>query len=189
MDNFKEWYTERKGKYILFFGFYIIFFVFLAIMIRNADKKEPVEPPKEEEEEKQILTYDITNLINNDYNYEIVVNDNEELITFKGSKNNVDYGSFENKYFLDIYNINQLLKKSKYIEGQNGVITYELSNSELNELLITEKEEGTNKIYVYVNEKNEVGSIILDLSSYLGKVKYEINIKYIIGETNENSFS
>ena len=170
MDNFKEWYTERKGKYILFFGFYIIFFAFLAIMIRSSRNSEPVKIEEDtKEEEKQILTYDITNLINNDYNYEIVVNDNEELTTFKGSKNNIDYANFENKYFLDIYNINQLLKKSKYIDGQNGVITYELANSELNEILVTEKGEGTNKIYVYINEKNEVESIILDLSNYLEK--------------------
>lgn len=189
MDDFKDWYGNRKGKYILFFGFYLIFFVFLAIYLRNSNT-EKVEPKKEEtKQEQKIATYDITNLIENDFKYEIVINDNEELITFNGSKKKTDYGEYANKYFLDIYNINQLLKRSKYISSKENILTYELTNSTLNELLSKEKPDGKNRIDVYVTKDNKVERIVLDLSSFLDKEIYQINIKYIVGDANENSSS
>ena len=189
MDNFKSWYTDKKGKYILFFGFYIVFFIMLSIYIRSA-KQEQEEPKKEEMKvEEKISTYDMTNLINSFYKYEIVINDNEEIITFSGSKDDIDYANFSNKYFLDIYNINQLLKKSKFIENKDNILYYELSNTEINDILFTDKEEGINKIKVSVNDKGEVNRIGMDLSKYMEKEKYEIDITYIIGENNENSAS
>ena len=190
MDNFKSWYKERKGKYILFFGFYFFFFIFLAIYMRaiNNDKKN--NPSKEEAVEKEkITTYSITNLISNDYNYEIVINDNEEIINYSGSKSNIDYANFSNRYFLDFYNINQLLKRSKFIDSKDYVLTYELSNKEINELLLTTKKDGKNKIEVYVNDDTEIERIVFDLSSYLEKDIYQIDIVYTIGENNENSSS
>ena len=185
MDNFKTFYNEKKGKYILFFGFYIIFFIFLAALFRTTNTNKPKEENKETVVEK-ITTYDISNLINNDYQYTIVVKDNEEEINFSGTKNNIDYANFENKYFLDIYNINQLLKKSKLVKSENNTLTYELSNQEINEILLTNKENGVNKIDVIVNDKTEINKISFDLSNYLGKDVYQITINYIVGEENEN---
>ena len=192
MDNFKDWYGNRKGKYILFFGFYIVFFIVLGILLRNANYNKKDEPKKEEtkEEEKKVEnkgTYDITNLVNNDFKYEITINDNEEIIKFTGSKTKVDYMEFTNKYFLDIYNINQLLKKSKFVERKGNLLSYELLNSEINEVLLTDKEEGINRISLYVNDNNEVKRIVLDLTGYLYKTIYEIDINYIVGDNNENS--
>ena len=55
----------------------------------------------------------------------------DESITFEGTKDNIDYANYKNKYFLDIYNVNQLLKRSKYIDTIDGtVLKYELNNSE-----------------------------------------------------------
>ena len=189
MDDFKDWYGNRKGKYILFFGFYLIFFIVLAIYLRseNYEKKEPKK--EETKQEEKITTYDITNLIENDFKYEIVINDNEELTTFNGSKEKVDYGEYANKYFLDIYNINQLLKKSKYVDSKENILTYELTNATLNELLSKEKSDGNNRIDVYVTKDNKVERIVLDLSSFLDKEIYQINIKYTVGDLNENSSS
>lgn len=188
MDNFKNWYTDRKGKYILFFGFYLFFFIFLSIYMRNLNNNQneeiSVEPTP-----MIITTYDISNLINNDYNYAIEILDNEKTITFSGSKNNVDYANFDNKYFFDIYNINQLLKRSKLINSENNILTYELENKELNDILLTNQNDGVNTISVYVNDKAEVIKIVIDLSNYLNKDKYEITINYEMGESNENSSS
>jgi hypothetical protein len=190
MDKFKTFYNEKKGKYILFFGFYLIFFIFLAIYLRTVranNPKEEVKPANEVVE--KITTYDISNLTNNDYLYNIEILDNEEIITFTGKKSNVDYANYPNKYFLDIYNINQLLKRSKLINTENNVLTYELPNKEINDILLTNKPEAVNLINVYVNDKSEISKINLDLSKYMEKENYQIMIDYTVGDSNENSSS
>lgn len=191
MDGFKTFYNDKKGKYILFFGFYLIFFIFLAIYIRTIRENKPVEKPKEEVA-SQITTYDISNLINNDYKYMIKVIDydenSDESITFEGTKDNIDYANYKNKYFLDIYNVNQLLKRSKYIDTIDGtVLKYELNNSEINDILLTQKPEGINQIEVYVNEETKVQEIILDLSNYFEKEFFRIEMFYTEVDNNENS--
>ena len=190
MDDFKNWYGEKKGKYVLFFGFYLIFFIFLAIYIRTIKSDKPKEEKKEETvQEEKITTYNISNLINNDYSYTIEIIDNDDTIVFNGTKSNVDYANYEYKYFLDIYNINQLLKRSRLVNSENYVLNYELQNKEINDILLTEIKDGSNKIEVYVNEKTFVNKIIIDLSNYLEKDQYQITINYIVGEENENSSS
>ena len=188
MDKYKDWYNNRKGKMILFFGFYLIFFIFLGIYIRNLNANKQIDSKKDETKiEEKITSYDISNLINHDYSYNINIIDNSETITFNGTKSNIDYGNYANKYFLDIYNINQLLKKSKFIDSKDLVLSYELNNSEINDILLTKKESGINKISVYVNEKTEVKKIVMDLSKYMEKERFEITITYLVGEDNENS--
>ena len=187
VDGFKTFYNDKKGKYILFFGFYLIFFIFLAFYIRSMNANLPKEEPKETP--VIITTYDISNLINNDYKYNIKINDDGEEVEFNGTKSNIDYANYSNKYFLDIYNINQLLKRSKQISSENNILTYELPNSEINDILLTNREEGINKIEVYVSNKGEIEKIDFDLSSYLNKEKYEIMINYTVGEKDENSSS
>ena len=186
MDNFKEWYGERKGKYILFFGFYLIFFIFLAVYMRSIRSNEV---PEVIDEPKVITTYDISNLVNNDYQYAIEINDNNEIIKFSGTKSNIDYANFENKYFLDIYNINQLLKRSKLINSENYVLTYELLNKDIDDILLTNSLDRANEIMVYVNEDGKVEKINLNLAMYMNKDNYQILIDYNIGEDNEDSSS
>lgn len=191
MENFKNWYGEKKGKYILFFGFYLVFFIFLAIYLRTIRNDKPVEKTKEEVVEK-ITTYDISDLINNDYKYMIKIIDydenSDESITFEGTKDNIDYANYKNKYFLDIYNVNQLLKRSKYIDTIDGtVLKYELNNSEINDVLLTQKPEGINKIEVYINEETKVQEIVLDLSNYFEKEFFHIEMFYTEVDNNENS--
>ena len=186
-NKFKFFYNERNGKMILFFGFYLIFFIFLGTFLRNINNNQTPTPNKEEK--KEITTYDLNKIVNSDYQYEIIILDNEEEINFKGSKDNIDYENYENKYFLDIYNINQLIKKSKFKESKDNVLTYELPNKEINDILLTEKDDGINTIYVSVNDDTIVNKITLDLAKYLEKDKYVITISYLIGEEDENSIS
>ena len=190
MNKFKEFYTEKNGKMILFFGFYLIFFIFLAIYMRkiNAYKKTENKTNNTQIEEK-ITTYSINNLISNDYSYSISIIDNSEMIRFAGTKNNIDYGNYEHKYFLDIYNINQLIKRSKLVDSNTNMLSYELANKELNDILLTQKTDNTNKIDVYVNSVGEVNKIVLDITRYLEKDNYQITINYMWGDNNENSIS
>ncbi len=189
MNKFKVFYYEKNGKMILFFGFYLVFFIFLGIYMRNLKANNQIEEKENIQVEEKITTYSISNLINNDYSYTIDITDNNEIIKFMGTKNNIDYGNYEYKYFLDIYNINQLLKRSKLVNSNNQVLSYELENKELNDILVTEKNDGTNTIEVYVNRKTEVLKIVLNLTNYLEKDNYQIIINYTWGEINENSVS
>ena len=187
MEGFKTFYNEKNGKYILFFGFYLIFFIFVSLYMRANDNKKVVD--ETEGSNTVITTYDISKLTNDDYSYNIEVVDDDKTITFSGTKNNVDYGNFDNKYFLDIYNINQLIKKSKLLETKDNVLTYELDNKDIDEILLTNKGEGSSKILVTVNDDTTVKEIDIDLASYLDKKTYTIKINYDLGDNNENSSS
>lgn len=189
MDGFKDFYNNKNGKMILFFGFYLIFFIFLAFYMKSLNDNKTSVPKDEIKQEETITTYDLSYLINNDYVYNIVITDNDDVITFNGTKNNIDYGNYSNKYFLDIYNINQLLKRSRLIGSKDLVLSYELLNSEINDILLTNKENGINKIDVLVNKTSQVEKITMDLSKYMEKEKYLVVISYKQGEQNENSVS
>jgi hypothetical protein len=189
MDNFKKWYKERKGKYILFFGFYLIFFIFFGIYMSSSNNNKPPKNEEKETTNEIIKTYNLSHLINNNYRYTIEIIDNYETIYFNGTKNNVDYANYPNKYFLDIYNINQLLKRSDYVNSNSNILEYKLANKEINDILLTDKQDEYNKILVYVNDKSEVEKIVLDLSNYLEKEMYQITINYMVGESNEASSS
>ena len=188
MDKFKVFYNEKNGKMILFFGFYLIFFIFLGIYIRNIQSNKPENNTSENQVEEKITSYNMSNLINNDYSYNINITDGSDTLTFKGTKNNVDYANYPDKYFLDIYNINQLLKKSKFIDSENRVLSYEINSSELNDILLTNKPLGVNKIYVHVNKDAMVQKIVMDLTSYMEK-EFIITIDYSVGGENENNIS
>lgn len=184
MKEFKTWYSEKKGKYILFFGFYLIFFGALGLYLRSANA---IIPDEETEVETEITTYDISELINNDFEYSIEINDDYEIVNFHGTKNNIDYANYPNKYFLDIYNINQLLKRSKLAKSEKYVLTYELQNSEIDDILLTNSSDDYNEVFVYVKKDAKVESIVLNLTSYFNKEIYTITINYNMGEENENS--
>lgn len=188
MDNFKTFYNEKNGKMILFFGFYLIFFIFLGFYMRGLNNERKANETKNEPVvQEKITSYDISGLVNSDYTYNINVYDNEDTINFTGTKDNIDYANYQYKYFFDIYNVNQLLKKSKFSGSEGYVLSYELDNSELNNILLTQKNDGTNKIDVMVNAKTEVRKITMDLSNYVEKEKYTIIITYTVGDENENS--
>ena len=169
INAFKDFYLNKGGKTIIFFGFYLIFFGTLAIMLNN---NKSVVPSSDEVNSN---TYSISK-ISSDYNYEIEIQDNNEIIHYQGTKNNIDYENNENKYFFDLFNINQLVKKSKYLNNDDG-LNYELYNNQLNELFNTEKADGINKIKIITDSKGNLIGVNLDLSSYLEK-EYKVKIKY-----------
>ena len=99
MDNFKTWYKERKGKYILFFGFYLIFFIFFGVYIGSSNNNKPPKNEEKETTQETIKTYNLSNLINNNYRYTVDITDNYEIVNFTGTKDNIDYDNYEYKYF------------------------------------------------------------------------------------------
>ena len=180
-QKFKEFYQSKRGRAILFFGFYLIFFLVLTIAFKNAsnmDNKNKVNNTNKESEIKENASlYSMKNLLDNNFNYNIEVVDDDKIETFTGTKNNVDYNNFDNKYFFDIYNLNQLIKKSKFIKTEENVYYYEIENDTLNSILNVEKENGINKINVYASN-SQVEKITLDLSEFMEKENYRIAISY-----------
>ena len=183
MKNLKEKLDNNKTlKYSLFFGFYLIFFILLFIYMRNNNFVSDTKEEKEEVKEEININNPLNKLLNNNFNYEIIIKDDHQVITFNGLKDNPDYNDYEYKYFLDIYNINQLIKRSKLIRDDNNSINYEISNLEISGILNTIKEEGINNIDINIIEGN-ITEINLDLHNYLDKEEFIINYK--IGDNNE----
>ena len=178
----KEFYQSKRGKAILFFGFYFIFFLILAICLRNNqinsnENNKPVE-------KQPSNYYNLNKIINSNYEYNFIVNDNNNVYHFHGTKKENDYDSFDNKYFFDLFNLNQLIKKSKLVKNENNLLTYELSNSTLNNLLMNNQEEGVNTIQVYVNDYSDVNRIVLDLKSFMQQEKYLLDLTFKVGDEN-----
>ena len=183
MKNFKEFYQSSRGKAILFFGFYLVFFIFLAFYLQKLNEKVEVEEEKKSNQEIVNKVYNIKDLYNYNFDYEFIISDNGDETRFSGTREKVDYEDFANKYFLIFTNINQLIKKSKLVSKIDNMESYEITNETLNELLETTKENGINKITEIDDEKKV--QIILDLSSFMEKESYVIKLNYMVGGNNE----
>ncbi len=179
---------NNKLKASLFFGFYFFFFLFLVIYIRNNNITFNNNDNKNNndsiEENKVIKKYSI-DYLDNDFEYEFIINDNDEVIKYKGTKNNIDYEDYEYKYFLNIYNINQIIKNSKFLSNENNILNYEISNVTLSELYDKEITDGISKINVYVNDNKNLEKVILDLSTFINKDKYIITLNYKVVDKSE----
>jgi hypothetical protein len=182
MKKLKEFYQSKRGKSILFFGFYLIFFVLLIFYFqRIQEKSESIKIPNNEHETAKVYT--IKDLYNQDFTYEFIINDNGVITKFVGNQETIDYKDFEYQYFLSFININQLMKKSKMVSKNDNDVTYEITNDTLNELLETSRNTGVNVIKEQDREKGVV--ITLDLSSYMEKQGYVITLNYMVGDNSE----
>lgn len=183
-QKLKAFYQSKRGKSICFFGFYLIFFLVLAIILNNNQNRLNNQKNNKEEVNNQQINnnYNISNLINSNYNYQFLVYDNDITYKFSGSKNNIDYMDFDNKYFFDLYNINQLIKKSKFVKREQNILMYELNNSVLNDLLIQERRDGINKINIYLKTNGDIEKFIFDLSQFMQKDKYILELNYKVGD-------
>ena len=168
MDKFKKFYQSKRGRAICFFTFYLFFFIFVFMYI-NSNKVEDVNKVSQE-----MIT--ISDVLNTNYEYDIKINDEGNIINYKGNNRKKDYEDYEYKYFLELVNINKLIKKGKVVSKSELAYNYEISNSVIDEILDTETLEGINIINVE-NKENEV-NITLDLHEYLEKNIYNIEIRY-----------
>ena len=171
---------NKKIKASIFFIFYFFFFLILSIYIKN----NGVVPEKKEPVKEIVKTYSIDYLKDNNYNYEFII-DSDKKIKFNGTKTTIDYEDYPYKYFFDIYNINQIIKNSKYLNAEDNVLNYEVKNETLSLLSGIDYNDGLSKIKIYVNEKKDLEKVILDLASFFNKDEYTITLNYKVGENNE----
>lgn len=176
MSNIKKFIKTKRGKSILFFGFYLVFFVILAILMKNNINKETIQDNKK----LQNNLWTINRVINlDDYLYKVEINDNGNTeIKYEARKNELsnDLEKNEMDYFLDIYNINKLIKNSKLIESLDNKTTYMITNTKLNEILSEMQEDGEN--IIIVENSNKSLSIQMDLHEFMKKNEYIIKIEY-----------
>ena len=180
----------KRKKMIVFFGFYIIFFIFLFIWLKSNNVENTNTPIDEETS----FTYKTDLIENNNYTYVYEIEENENVNTIRGIRDDENYevSEYKYKYFLDIYNIKKLIKNSKYlykIDNNNEIsYKYEIDNKTISNLLQNSKEieNGVNNILVYVDNNDNVYKIELDLSSYMVSIneytKYHLTLYYGIGE-------
>lgn len=196
-DKFKAFYQSRYGKMTLFFGFYFFFFLFLIsnININNKTNQNNSDTNINENNgnnsnvsEPTTWKFDI--LLNDYYTYNYYINENGNNISFNGRLNETNQivEEYQYNYFLNLYNINQIIKKSKYLERielDNGYqYNYEVSNKSLGELLEIDGNFSNlfNKIVIYTNNNLIVSKIDLDLGSYMQELnnynEYKITLQY-----------
>ena len=180
----------KRKKMIVFFGFYLIFFIFLFIWLKSNNVENTNTPIDEETS----FTYKTDLIENNNYTYVYEIEENENVNTIRGIRDDENYevSEYKYKYFLDIYNIKKLIKNSKYlykIDNNNEIsYKYEIDNKTISNLLQNSKEieNGINNILVYVDNNDNVYKIELDLSSYMVSIneytKYHLTLYYGIGE-------
>ncbi len=194
IEFIKETYNKPKGKAILFFLGYFVFFVVIMIVARvgtphplNADDYEKGNP----------YEYSIDNLLSENYNYTYTVSCGENKYIYNGKKdgtdemfifNEVDYyrnsnGYFNNKsgsfvkgespfkyeYFMKLENINDLFTNSYYVSKT----MFDDKRQSYNFLI------STNTINKLVDNKDtdiddEANSLILgtDKDGYVNKIEF-----------------
>lgn len=170
MKRIKE---NKTLKYSLFFGFYLIFFIFLGFYLNRMDNKINSQTQEEKTGE-----YSLTALMDNSYQVEI--KEAEKRIVYNAS--DLESRSDSYAYFGNIYNVNQLIKKSRFVEEKDHTLYFLLNNKELNTLLNTEIEEKDNEIKLLVNDERVVKEISLSLDNYYGQA-----ISIILKDSEEKS--
>ncbi len=136
----KELYKRPKGKAILFFGGYLLFFIVLMIVVRVVS---PNTTKSEDYEKGNVYDYSISNLVNGNYKYTYTITCDNKKSEYVGKSDGkdemfiydkVDYyrnseGFYNNKsgtfiksdnpfkyyYFLQLDNINDIYGSAYYV--------------------------------------------------------------------------
>lgn len=182
-DKVKEFLQSKIGRHTIFFGFYLIFFILVLLLVKNLNTS--FEEKNKKNENPSQVHYQIDCLNNNSYLYEYeIIYDNEKIV-FKGIKGDNDFREFPHAHFLNIYNLNQILKNAKIVETNTNMLMYEIGNQELNDLYQENEiiNDNINTIKVFVDTNYCLKSFEMDLSNYIEDFSsYQIKGKYEVIE-------
>lgn len=193
MEEIKKiinYFKTKKGKSISFFGFYLIFFIFLAIYINanNLPSKTYEENKKEEVSNNQSY-YETINLEKSNYLYKITIQENDELEILNGTKEQKE--SIVNyKYYklIDLNEIKRIIKNAKYLSksiysANTYKVNYEIKTKTLMDLFENENnDESLNNIVLTVNENNDLINIEMELSNYMHSFNQDIELYKVLIE-------
>ena len=180
IDNFKDLKESKNGKPSLFFGFYVLFFIILVVVIKFGGNKEYLH---QEYEKGSVSQFDSSLLLGKNYFYDYKINIDGELHDYYG-KRNQDVESFKynnSEYYRngDDYFINNDL----WVKSENPYLFYEiievdnmsiiLNNSTL---LSNETSDDGKVIYKYAISTNTINKLIYNLETDFDEVPNEIEI-------------
>lgn len=195
INNFKEFKKKPNSNAIMFFGFYIIFFVILFMVIGIKGDRNSLF---QEYEKGNKGYFNNTGVMSKNYFYDYKIylngvlydyygrrNDNIEVFKF----NNNDYYRDGNEYYLnnivvdnpyifyemiDVDNFNNIFSNAYYnskTEYEDGRVDYNylISSNSLNKLLYdvdTDFEEVPNNIVFSTDDENNLNKIVYNLDNY-----------------------
>jgi len=171
LDSIKELMKTPRGRAIMFFGVYFVFFLILTLVARNST---PVNPKTREYEKGNPYHFSIQNIVGKNYNFCYEINIDDKVVTYKGSrykdlelfqmsdgvssidyyrdhdnylnKNNQLWLKADNPYqynkFMDIENISNVLLKATYVSKTNYESGMEVYNFLVSSATLVELLEG-----------------------------------------------
>lgn len=190
----KELRKTPRGKGILFFSFYLVFFLILAIAARVIPNNPVLN--NEDTEDEDIIS--ITKVNGYNYNYKYTIDVDNNIITVEGKKNNdeeefiytlngIDFNYYKSgtlfysndlevdrpMYLNIIDNIDLLLHDASYdsvVNYKSGkqVLRYQISSSTISSIINNKDldiEEVPNEIRVTMNNEN-IDEVELVFNSY-----------------------
>ena len=207
LEKIKEFLQIKSVRTTLFFGFYFFFFLFLFLNFdidsldtnKNNSSNNQTQTGNQDNSQNgnvnnQINSiWEFNTLIKDNYGYTYTINENGESIIFNGrvSEPNTLINNYQYNYFLNLYNINQITKKSKFINKnlfKDGYqFNYEISNKILGELLENSNvlEDKQNTITIYTNSNMVINKIELELTNLMQELNNYNNYKIVLEYENK----
>ena len=197
LKKIKEMSKDSKGKAILFFGGYVIFFIILMIFVRVIT---PDTTKSEDYEKGNPYDYSISNLVAGNYNYVYTIKCDNTKLEYNGKSdgkdeififNDVDYyknstGYYSNKsgsfakvdnplkynYFFELENINDIFTKAYYLSKTE----YDNNKQEYKYLI------STNTLVELIDNKNidisdDANKVMLgtDTDGYVNRLEFDLD--------------
>ena len=185
VKQIKKMKKDPKGRAVLFFGFYLLFFIFVILFVRFSSRNHTVSS---DYEKGSSVGGQISALLLDNYRYEYQVIVDDHPIVFQGEKNlDEEMFSYQNHTYY-VYGENCFVENGTWIKVEHPNIFSTFLNSRTIASLLeyayfeskTSYESGK-MTYNYLISTDTLNSILWNLHSDLGD---EVNT--IIIQTDEN---
>lgn len=180
IDNIKELKKTKNGKPILFFGFYLLFFIFILLLITFKGDRNYY---KQEYEKGRPNQFNSSMLLNKNFYYDYKINIDGVMHNYYG-KMNKDIESFKynnNDYYRN--NDNFFVNNGTWVKTENPYVFYEIinvdnmSNIINNSTLMSKDANDSGKIvYKYLISTNTIDKIIYNIDTDYDEVPNELEI-------------
>lgn len=128
IEQFQKMRKDPKGKAILFFGFYFVFFVVIIALLRSSNGRRPIYDDTDLEEEK--FSFEVSSLVNQNYHFRYSILLDDMQYVYDGEKNgSVERFTFKNQ---DYYSNgeNYFIQNTIWMKSENPYIYPEFFNTD-----------------------------------------------------------
>jgi hypothetical protein len=172
IKKIKEMYNDPKGRGILFFGFYFIFFVGVILLVRFGSRNPVITTEYEKGNSNSNYSYDITGIAGDNYTFTYTISLDGVNYIYSGSKyNDLEEFIYNNKnYFRN--GDNYFVNNSLWIKSDNPYIYSDfLDYDNICDMIIAATYESKTsydsgkEIYNYLISSNTINSMINGIDS------------------------